>query len=993
MELTPQQKEAVEHGDGPLLIIAGAGTGKTMVITHRIAHLISTKRARPEEILALTFTEKAATEMEERVDQLVPYGYADVRISTFHAFGDRVLRDYAVPLGLPPTFRVLTRPEQVIFLRQHLFKLPLERLRPLGNPTKHLEAILTVISRAKDEDISPSEYLAHAEKSLVEAKADGRGAEVTDDALLQLEVARTYQKYQELLALNGFIDFGDQVALTLRLLREHPAVASHYRRRYRFVLVDEFQDTNYAQYLLVKLLCGEHRNLTVVGDDDQSIYRFRGAAMSNILMFGRDWPEAKRIVLTENRRSTQVILDQAYRLIRHNDPERLEVRAAINKRLISKRSGARPAPVRHLHYDTLSAEADGVARMIRNRHDQKAWAYRDVGILVRANGDADPFLRSLNFHGIPWRFSGSRGLYSLPEIRQLIAFLRVLADPHHGPSLFYLAASPLYRLPMSDLTHCNRLCRRHHNSLYAVFQNVRAAHAPEGREPEQTRIFPAEGGPPARRDGVSDEGRATTGKLLDDLARFGEFSRNHSVGVVLYEFFKQSGWLARLGEAESPEADVELQNIARFFDSVRRFESLTEYPNVPAFVEHLDALIEAGDDPPTAQADSDADAVTVLTIHKAKGLEFPAVFMVSLVEQKFPSRNRRDSIELPAGLIKDIPAGGDTHLQEERRLFFVGMTRAKDELVLTSARDYGTERDRKTSRFVVEALDLSPKVIPVVKSSPLESIERNAPPAAAPRAPLPALSPDSTLQLSYYRIDDYLTCPLKYKYTHILHMPIYQHHAVVYGAALHQAVAAFLRARVHHQPFSLEDLTAVFQREWRSEGFISREHEERRFETGKAVLSRFYERERNHPVRLTAVEQNFKFSLGPNTVTGRWDRLDESDGRAVIIDYKSSEVRDSKKADEAARDSLQLSIYALAYRSKTGRMPSEVQLHFLETGLVGSAARSEADLEDTRLTILQAAEGIRSGDFAAKPAYLACAYCAYREICPHTSYGEGNTPL
>jgi DNA helicase II / ATP-dependent DNA helicase PcrA len=988
MELTPHQREAVEHKQGPLLIIAGAGTGKTMVITHRIGHLIATKQARPEEILALTFTEKAAREMEERVDQLVPYGYADVWISTFHAFGDRVLHDHAILLGLSPAFRVLTRPEQVIFLRDRLFELPLDRLRPLGNPTKHLGALLTTLSRAKDEDTSPSDYLLYAETLLAEARAKTDEPERADDGGQQIEVARTYQKYQELLARSGFIDFGDQVALTLKLFREHPAVLSRYQRRFRYILVDEFQDTNFAQYQLVKLLGREHRNITVVGDDDQSIYRFRGAAMSNILIFGQDWPEAKQVVLTENRRSTQAILNCAYRLIRHNDPERLEVKSAINKHLTAMRDVTTPISVQHLHYDTLSAEADGVARLIKERRDRKIWSYRDVAILVRANDDADPFLRSLNFYGVPWRFSGSRGLYSLSEVRQLIAFLRVLSDPHDSPSLYFLASCPLYQLPMADLIQCNRLCSRQHLSLYSVFQKFLAPSSKSKIRNPQLQSSNSHSQISTFNSQLSTEGQATISRLLDDLSAYQELSRNHTVGVVLYEFFKRSGWLHRLSELNTPKADMELQNIARFFDAVRRFESFTDHPTVPGFVHHLDALIQAGDDPPTAQADSDADAVTVLTIHRAKGLEFPVVFMVSLVEHKFPTRDRHDAIELPEALIKDILPAGNFHLQEERRLFYVGMTRAMNELYLTSARDYGSERERKVSRFVVEALDLNPKSMAAMISSPLEVIKRHESISTPVEIQVKPLRPDDPLQLSYYKMDDYLTCPLKYKYTHILHMPIYQHHAVIYGAALHQAIAAYLRARVNQQPFTRTDLHRVFEQEWRSEGFISREHEEQRFAAGKTVLDQFYMREEAREALPTTVEQPFKFAVGPNIITGRWDRMDEHDGNAVIIDYKSSHVTDQKKANRATRESLQLSIYTLAYQARTGKLPSEIQLHFLESGLIGHANPTDEDTQKTRETIQRAAEGIRAQDFTAKPTYMACSYCAYREICPHTSFGK-----
>ncbi len=306
--LDPEQRRAVTHGEGPVLVVAGAGTGKTQVITRRIAWLIATRRARPSEILALTFTDKAAAEMAVRVDQLVPYGYTDTAISTFHAFGDRLIRDHALELGLPTDVRVLTRAEVVIFLREHLFEFDLDAYRPLGDPTRFLSALATLFSRCKDEDISPTDYLAHADRVAGEAQAlaaivrDGDPADpsqiandlaaATETARQQVEVARAYATYQALLAANGCIDFGDQVALALRLVRTSAAARTEIAARFRYILVDEFQDTNRAQAALVAILADAHRNVTAVGDDDQAIYAFRGAAVDNILAFQDRYPEA-----------------------------------------------------------------------------------------------------------------------------------------------------------------------------------------------------------------------------------------------------------------------------------------------------------------------------------------------------------------------------------------------------------------------------------------------------------------------------------------------------------------------------------------------------------------------------------------------------------------------------------------------------------------------------------------------------------------------------
>jgi DNA helicase-2/ATP-dependent DNA helicase PcrA len=311
------------------------------------------------------------------------------------------------------------------------------------------------------------------------------------------------------------------------------------------------------------------------------------------------------------------------------------------------------------------------------------------------------------------------------------------------------------------------------------------------------------------------------------------------------------------------------------------------------------------------------------------------------------------------------------------------------ELYLTSARDYGTERERKVSRFVLEALDLSPKTVQVTKTSPLEAIERHAPqpdPAEQTVGPIP---PQEVIPLSYYQIDDYLTCPLKYKYRHVLRIPIYQHHAVVYGAALHEAVAEYYRRRKAGHPMSLVELVKAFESEWKSEGFLSREHEEQRLAAGRATLARFYEAEEKRREVPTYIEKDFSFMLENNRVLGRWDRIDIIQDRVKIIDYKSSEVRDQKEANKKTKESLQLAIYAMAYRERFGRLPDEVELRFLESDLAGTAIYAEKDLDKTRDKILEAASGIRGRDYTARPTYLACQYCAYREICPKTAYGEG----
>ena len=1014
--LNAEQKRAVTHGEGPLLVVAGAGTGKTQVVTRRIAWLIATRRARPSEVLALTFTDKAAEEMQARVDRLVPYGYTDTVISTFHAFGDRVIREHALELGLPSEPRILSRPETVIFLAERLFRLDLDEYRPLGNPTRFLDALATLFSRLKDEDVSPAAFAAHAAHLAAEADAgaaDGPAREaLRETARRQVELAGAYSRYQELLGEAGAIDFGDQVALALRLLREHPAARAELQARFRYVLVDEFQDVNRAQAELVALVAEPRRNIAVVGDDDQSIYRFRGAATGAIVDFLGRFRRARMIVLRRNYRSRAPILDAAYRLVRFNDPDRLEVQQGITKRLIPQRRGpggrrAAPAvPVRHLAFPTGSEEADWVAAEIAARIAAGA-PPRDHAILVRANADADAVLRSLNLAGVPWRFSGISGLYARPEIRVLLSFLRAVGEPGSSVDVYGLAASDVYGLGGDDLSALANRARRTNRSLWETLVEV------DG-QPGLLRLRP--------------ETRTSLARLVADLRRYCELGHRRPAGEVLYDFLRSSGSLSRLMEADTVAGEEALSNIARFFEIIGAQSDLLADDRAVFLAPHLQTLIDAGDDPATADLDPDADAVAVATLHKAKGLEWPVVFLVGLVDGRFPARGRREQLAVPDALLRGVFPSGDAHVQEERRLFYVGLTRARDELVLSHALDYGGKRTRRVSPFVLEALDLPAGSTPPTRtSSPVERLTAFEATAAELPAVASAVDAGEPLVLSFYQVDAYLTCPLKYRYVHVMRVPVAPHHAIVYGAALHLAVSEFHRRHARGDVMTEEALLAAFEAAWSNEGFVSREHEEARLGAGRAALRRFRAEQLAPGAVVPAyVEREFAFTLDGDRVRGRMDRVDIvplDDGRApaavpggdrviprgdagipigaetvaadvvettlpllrervVITDYKSSDVRDPARARERARESLQLTIYAMAWQAQTGRLPDAVALHFLESGVVGMADVDAARVGKGVADIRTAAAGVRARRFTATPSYMACSWCAFREVCP-----------
>jgi len=335
-DLNKEQLEAVTFGEGPLLIVAGAGTGKTTVITKRVAYLIEAKKLSPNEILAVTFTDKAAEEMEERVDKLLPYGYLDLWISTFHSFCQRVLQEYGLDIGIPGDFKILDPTSAWLLIRRNLERFHLDYYRPRGNPTKFIHALIEHFARCKDQGIYPEDYLRYAQK-IENDFQKGRNKELDDTEVRRIkEIAKAYETYQQILLENSALDFGDLINYTLLLFKKRPKILKKYQDQFKYILVDEFQDTNWAQYELVKLLAEPRKNITVSLDDDQSIYRWRGSSFNNLLRFKEDYPEAKEVILVKNYRSTQDILDLAYKFIQLNNPNRLEYQLSQEKELLKE---------------------------------------------------------------------------------------------------------------------------------------------------------------------------------------------------------------------------------------------------------------------------------------------------------------------------------------------------------------------------------------------------------------------------------------------------------------------------------------------------------------------------------------------------------------------------------------------------------------------------------------------------------------------------------
>jgi len=972
--LNHKQKKAIKHQGSPLLIIAGAGTGKTTVITERIKWLITKKGFSPSQILALTFTEKAAAEMEERVDLALPLGYSQLWISTFHSFCDRILRDEAIHIGLNPDFKLLTEAESILFLRRYLFKLQLNYFRPASNPTKFLKELINHFSRLRDEDIAPQQYLEFAKKQ--RQKADT--AEEKIEAQKTLELAKAFPKYQQIKNKEGVMDFADLISNALYLFRKRANVLKEYRKKFRHILVDEFQDTNIAQNELVSLLVGKRGKVTVVADDDQAIYKWRGAAVSNVIQFKENFPKTKIIVLTKNYRSTKEILDRSYQLIQHNNPDRLEVKEKINKKLIPTRK-IKGKPVQLIFAERVEEEADITAKKIQKLAAGK-YQFKDIAILVRANNHAEPFSRALARHGIPCQFLGPGQLFRQPEIKDLIAYLQLINNPGDDIAAFRICGIETFNISARDLAFIRSFAKKYNLSLVEALEEITK------KKPSQKYSLPR----------ISKKTKMAIKKLVAMIHHHLELVKKESGGQILYYLLHDSGLLKRYLQPKTEKEQLAALNISKFFNRVKSFESQSKEVSIADLLDWITLRMEMGESPLASETDwSENNAVNILTVHSAKGLEFPIVFLVNLVNRRFPTSRRSEIIPIPQPLIKEILPEGDPHEQEERRLFYVGMTRAKDLLYFTAAKFYsGGKLQKKISPFAVEALGeiAANKVInraaleASIKTNQLTLIDWQK---EEKKPQPPALNPPIT-HLSYSQIDSFSICPLQYKYKYILRLPTPPSPSQAFGNTIHQVLKIFYQKQLTlKSKLSLESLLKILKENWSSEGFPSKAYEKKSKTNAIKMLTRFYSEGFDYSKigNTVALEQRFSFRLTPTLkIRGTIDRVDNLEKDNIeIIDYKTS-TRTPTQKDVNRND--QLTLYALAVstiKDLPFSRPVEkitLSLYFLDAGIKISSNRTRQQTEQIKEKIIKTAKELEKTNFPPKPSRpFPCNYCEFKLLC------------
>ncbi len=952
--LNPEQKKAVTFSEGPLLIVAGAGTGKTTVITQRLAFLIETKKAESQEILALTFTDKAATEMEERVDKLLPYGYVDLWVSTFHSFGERILREHALDLGLDSGFKLLSRVEQWLLIRQNLDSFDLDYYKPLGNPTRFVQALVEHFSRAKDENISPEEYLDFAKKNLKKSK----GEVDKEEAERILEAAQAFQTYDHLMKEKGYFDFGDLIIKTLELFQKRKAILEKFRSQFKYILVDEFQDTNYAQYELLKLLSAPKNNITVVCDDDQSIYKFRGAAISNILEFKKDFPKSKEVVLIKNYRSRQNILDLAYKFIQLNNPNRLEhqlknqgkggkgkvLESKVSKKLMAQNKGE--GIIRHLHTATQEEEVLEVLReILRLKKEKLDLTWNDFAILVRANNQADVFVNTLANQGIPYQFVAARGLYQKNEILDLISYLKMLDNYHESASLFRVLQIPVLKFPSPEIVKLINYTNRKRISLYETLeQNFRVP-------------------------GLFEETKNRAKFLLDLIKKHTETAKTKSVTQVFFEILRDLGMMELLTKEESAENNEKIANINRFLKRIQNFEKAHTDKSLRAFIEELNLIVEIGEDPAPQAQEEGPEAVKIMTIHSAKGLEFSFVFVVNLVDKRFPSIERKEAIELPDELIKEIVPEGDMHLEEERRLFYVACTRAKEGLYFTSAEDYGGARKKRPSRFLQE-IELPRKKEEKIKQKVLDFTL----PETKIKKEFPFKLPE---KLSFTQLKAFDTCPKQYKYAHLWRVPVKQKPVFSFGRSIHSSLREFYLQIQKGKIPSKAELLEIYEQNWIDDWYDTRQLMETRKKVGAKLLEEFYEKNKKEFKAPKFLEKGFNIKVGKFIVKGVIDRIDTINSEVEIIDYKTGRVPKTEKDLEME----QLWIYAIACEEVFKDKPKYLSYYYFDENKKFRVEFKKADVEKVKDWITTLGEKIEVSDFKATPSVHKCSHCDFREIC------------
>jgi DNA helicase-2/ATP-dependent DNA helicase PcrA len=965
-----RQREAIEHVRGPLLVVAGAGTGKTSVLTYRIERLVREGHAQPHEILALTYTNNAATEMRARLRKLL--GGREVHATTFH--------DYCLDLlkRAGKDFGVLDEQDLWIYLRRRIRELRLEYFIRAANVGQFLRDLLKFVDRCHDELVTPekyAEYVNRLECREVPFPRVEKSKNVLEEAEVLgrcREIARVFSTIERWLREENLGTFSHMITRAHDLLQTDDKILTEARARARFILADEFQDANFAQVKILARLAGPEANIFAVGDPDQAIYRFRGASSAAFELFRHRFPAVKLVVLEKNRRSTTPILRSAFALIDKNPPvfavpglghgashgngalayRRWPLQSAREEEAANAGNPIPGVPVSVVVLSTKDAEGADLVGMISDARRKLKCKWSDFGILYRSHFHRDDVVHELAEAGIPFIIEGM-DISDTPEVRDLFACLHAVVSTGDDVSLFRVAALPCFRVTPQQLRQVMRAIARDSREGKVV--------------PLSSALDRVEGGA---------EVLAVTQRVRSEI-RGREAKGRAALDIIVKQFVL---------DASSPTTQAALQ-----FVEAWEKKKVNKTTDLKELVDYLGYFREAGGVIPLPSRENE-NAVRLMTVHGAKGLEFPHVLILRANANSFPGSFKETLVAFPNELRDaDSAAEGDDktlHGQEERRLFYVAMTRARDSLHIY-AREGRGKINKNPDGYMRDLIE-NKSLARWLKTMPARGTQGSLEIFAAASAAYPSQSQTTAwfefpvldglhTRLSASAVETYDRCGLQFKLDRDWRLAAKPAAAMQYGAAMHRVLKTYFDSVQLGRPKTDEELSEIFCRDL-ADCKIQEEYQHELYENqGIAQLRDFLASVRSRAApQVLHTEQSFEIRIGETTVVGRIDRIDaRPDGCVAIVDYKTGKARDQKSADE----SLQLSLYAIAAQEKWGYEVAALIFYNLEDNLPVVTRRAESQLLAARQRVEAAAQGIASGKFEAKPG-IHCDFCGYRSVCP-----------
>ena len=1015
-ELNENQKQAVNHPNSPLLVLAGPGSGKTSVITERVIHLVN-QGFKSNEILCLTFSEKAAEEMKQRLEKQIDV--TDMEISTFHSFARQILEDNVLDSGIGMSSGVLKRSSQLVWGLKNIDSFDFEHLEVGNNTVEIIESIIDGISTFKDELITPDEL-----DKYINAKLKDTTDEDQMDFLLKLkDLAKVYHKYQEFQRGKAVIDFDDMVVQAIQLFKSKQNVLAKYQKKFKHVLVDEFQDNNYAQLELVKQIA-QKGNVTVVGDDDQSIYRFQGAYLTNFQDYTEFYKNSNKITLNQNYRSTQNIVKLASELLQ-NIPHR------ESKNLFSKNEKGEKITVATCKNE--AAEVEFVVKTINDligksitRRDNKDTpiTYKDIVVLSRRKHEGKKFTKALKAHGIPTTFVGESNIFSSPIIRDLVAFLRITDKPgESGIEITRLMKS--HGITEHNIAKLNQVAKKKarddDTSIDFVLESMQNSQNIDITQPDEVK------------------------ELCEQLQRVIDLEKNNAVSDIVYKIMMSESDLYKRTLSQNTLQNKRDQLLLQEIYNISiDYESLNPHGTLGDFIDYLDLMGKF--DIELSEGAELENAVRVTTIHQSKGKEFPFVFIVDVATNRLPLKYQAKEFFVPNDLSKGVKRQEDEkelYKQEERRLFYVAMTRAQNQLFITHSKIYGQNiRETKQSAFLDEInykenplvnfveyesqlgdvilqeedridrlkqeiqdkaikslnqMNLKTAIQRIIELAKIKYFQENKSTKGFDSSiVLKIINSDDTIEaflenkkiplinkedlhLSASSVKTYKECPLKFKFGSVLNVPSKRKTYFDLGSAVH-AVAEHLTKQQKDGIAPTEKLAFdILEKEWNSNAYESKTKEKQDYELAKTMVQTYLDWTKNNPNTPIDVEKKFKIEIGNIPFIGYIDRVEITpDGEYEVVDFKTGYDYENKSS---IKKDYQMNIYALGVEHVYGKLPKKASLFYLKHKKLVPYEIDKEQVNEIKSLIEENVNSILSEEFEPTPGYQVCKWCDYQPIC------------